>query len=188
MVNDQLDRLRILLKGTDITFGRFTGELPDEANRDSNTLPNEIISRNEIRKQKRIPQILITNYAMLEYLLLRPEDSIIFQGGLWKYLVLDEAHTYSGAQGIEVAMLVRRLKERLSKNPDDMLCIATSATLINDDAEKAVVFANNLFGENLNNDDIIFGEPTISDLDIDQKSYKYISPEVYIHSDFDYLN
>ena len=74
LVNDQLDRLRILLKNTEITFGRFTGELPDDADRDANTLPNEIISRNEIRVLKRIPQILITNYAMLEYLLLRPED------------------------------------------------------------------------------------------------------------------
>jgi len=187
LVNDQLDRLRILLKGTDITFGRFTGELPDHAKRDSNTLPNEIISREEIREQKKIPQILITNYAMLEYLLLRPEDSIIFQGGLWNYLVLDEAHTYSGAQGIEVAMLVRRLKERLSKMPGDMLCIATSATLINDDADKAVAFAENLFGEDFDVADIIFGEPNISSLDHSQKKYKHISPEVYIHSDFDHL-
>jgi len=114
LVNDQLDRLRVLLQGTDITFGRYTGELPKKATRDSNTLQNEIISREEIWGG-RIPQILITNYAMLEYLLLRPDDETLFQSGLWKYLVLDEAHTYSGAKGIEVAMLVRRLKERLSK-------------------------------------------------------------------------
>jgi len=187
LVNDQLDRLRILLKDTEITFGRFTGELPVDANRDANTLPNEIISRNEIRKLKRVPQILITNYAMLEFLLLRPEDSIIFQGGLWKYLVLDEAHTYSGAQGIEVAMLVRRLKERLSKKPGDMICIATSATLINDDADKAVVFAENLFGEDFDVDDIIFGETDISSLAISKDKYEYISPDVYIHSDFNHL-
>jgi len=187
LVNDQLDRLRVLLKGTNITFGRFTGELPDDALRVDTTLPNEIISRNEIREQRRIPQILITNYAMLEYLLLRPEDSIIFQSGMWKYLVLDEAHTYSGAQGIEVAMLMRRLKERLSKKPGDMLCIATSATLINDDADKAVIFAENLFGEDLDIDGIIFGEPNIADIELDQKSYKDISSDVYIHSDFDYL-
>jgi len=187
LVNDQLDRLRTLLKDTEITFGRFTGELPDDADRDENTLPNEIISRNEIRVQKRVPQILITNYAMLEYLLLRPEDSIIFQGGLWKYLVLDEAHTYSGTQGIEVAMLVRRLKERLSKKPGDMICIATSATLINDDADQAVVFAQNLFGENLDVDDIIFGEPNNSNLTLSTDNYEYISPDVYIHHDFDHL-
>jgi len=187
LVNDQLDRLRILLKGTEITFGRFTGELPDDADRNENTLPNEIISRNEIRVLKRIPQILITNYAMLEYLLLRPEDSILFQSGLWKYLVFDEAHTYSGAQGIEVAMLVRRLKERLSKKTGDMICVATSATLINDDADKAVLFAQNLFGEDFDTDDIIFGEPTISSLANFKENYKYFSPDVYIHPNFIHL-
>jgi ATP-dependent helicase YprA (DUF1998 family) len=187
LVNDQLDRLRVLLKDTNITFGRFTGELPDEAKRDSNTLPNEIISRNEIREQKRIPQVLITNYAMLEYLLLRPEDSIIFQGDHWKYLVLDEAHTYSGAKGIEVAMLVRRLKERLSKKSGELICIATSATLINDDADKAAEFARNLFGENFDLDDIIFGEPNTNHLDFYQETYSEISSEAYIHHSFDAL-
>ena len=103
-------------------------------------------------------------------------------------MVLDEAHTYSGAQGIEVAMLVRRLKERLSKKPGDMICIATSATLINDDADKAVVFAHNLFGEDFDIDDIIFGEPTYSEFSLSKENYEYISPDVYIHSDFDYLD
>lgn len=186
LVNDQLDRLRVLLKGTDITFGRYTGELKEDTKRDSTTLPNEIINRKEIWGG-RIPQILITNYAMLEYLLLRPEDKTLFQSGLWRYLVLDEAHTYSGAKGIEVAMLVRRLKERLSKKEGDMLCIATSATLVNDDAEKATIFAENLFGEKLDVDDIIFGEPDITDIELDHENYKSISSDAYIHSDFDQL-
>lgn len=187
LVNDQLDRLRILLAGTNILFGRFTGELKDNVIRDSNTLPNEVISRNEIRVEKKIPQILITNYAMLEYLLLRPEDSILFQSGGWKYLILDEAHTYTGAQGIEVAMLVRRLKERMKKKPGDMLCVATSATLVNDDARNAVDFARNLFGENVAADDIIFGEVNTEGFSSLPESNKNISPDIYIHPDFDNL-
>jgi len=147
LVNDQMERLRVMLKGTPITFGRFTSELPNEAKEDDCTLPNEIISREEIRKEGKIPQILITNYAMLEYLLLRPEDSLLFNTGLWKFLVLDEAHTYTGAQGIEVAMLIRRLKQRLGKKPGDMLCIATSATLVEDNPAAAANFAQKLFCE-----------------------------------------
>ena len=93
LVNDQLERMRKLLKGSNITFGRYTGELrysvEDALSEIDEPLPNEIIAREQIRDQGKIPQILITNYAMLEYLLLRPEDSALFEGGLWRYIVLD---------------------------------------------------------------------------------------------------
>lgn len=154
LVNDQLDRLRKLLKGTDITFGRYTGETPQnekEYREKYGELPdhNEIYHRDQIRKEQRVPQILITNYAMLEYLFLRPDDGSLFQSGVWKYAVLDEAHTYAGAQGIEVGFLLRRLKQRLRKKKGEMRCIATSATLTTKDADKAAEFARNLFGERL---------------------------------------
>ena len=85
LVNDQLDRLRGLLAGTSITFGRYTSELAQTEQqareRIKDPLPNEVICRDEIQHGIKIPQILITNYAMLEYLLLRPDDSILFQSG-----------------------------------------------------------------------------------------------------------
>lgn len=178
LVNDQLDRLRILLRGTDITFGRYTSELDDSAKRaraqmekeweemeperkalfDHYPLRNEIIGRDQIQEQGKLPQILITNYAMLEYLLLRPEDSLLFNQGTWRFVVLDEAHTYAGAQGIEVGLLMRRLKLRLGHQPGQMRCVATSATLTNDDANDASTFAQALFGEEFTREDIIFGE------------------------------
>ncbi|PRP90631.1 putative ATP-dependent helicase Lhr [Enhygromyxa salina] len=79
------------------------------------------------------PHILLTNYRMLDFLLLRPED-----GELWKhndepktlqYLVLDELHTYDGAQGTDVAFLIRRLKQRLHVPKGHLCCIGTSATI-----------------------------------------------------------
>ena len=76
------------------------------------------------------PNILITNYAMLEYLLLRPGDNIFFSeenAKKWRFIVFDEAHTYEGAKGIEVGSLVRRLKATL--NNQDINFILTSATL-----------------------------------------------------------
>ncbi len=205
LVNDQLDRLRVLLQGTEITFGRYTSELLDKASRaeaamkkeweemeparralfDQYPLPNEIIGRDQIREQGRLPQILITNYAMLEYLLLRPQDSPLFNAGKWRFVVLDEAHSYAGAQGIEVGLLMRRLKHRLKLEPDHMRCIATSATLTNDDAEPARNFAEALFGEKFRTDDIIFGEP----------NHHYIPPAAprrppvaaYVHPQFEDL-
>ncbi len=189
LVNDQLERLRKLLKDSPITFGRYTSELlssHEHAKREHpNSPPNEIISREQIRKDGKIPQILITNYAMLEYLLLRPEDSVLFQSGAWRYIVLDEAHTYSGAQGIEVSMLIRRVKHRLEKSPDEVQCIATSATLTNDDASEAAKFARNLFGESFGESDIIFGDP---DHDYAKPDSRYsIDARAYLHPEFDEL-
>jgi len=185
LVNDQMERLRVMLKGTSITFGRFTSELPNQAERDERSLPNEVISREEIRNEGKIPQILITNYAMLEYLLLRPEDSILFNSGLWKFIVLDEAHTYSGAQGIEVAMLIRRLKQRLGKTPGDMLCIATSATLVNDNPAAAADFAQKLFCEDFQVDDVIFGDEDRHHFEKSDLPASPVPPEAYLHQDFE---
>lgn len=127
LVNDQIERFRKLLKDyPEITFGKFTGEteqtekkakkIQEEQIKSNNIIPNEIISRDKMRENP--PHILITNYAMLEYLMLRPEDNVFFNGPYskeWKFIVLDEAHTYKGALGIEVSMLLRRLKETIKK-------------------------------------------------------------------------
>lgn len=159
LANDQMKRLRGVLSGYPaITFGRYTGDTEtdpskardsfDELNPGQPRLKNEILSRNEM--QAAPPHILLTNYAMLEYLLLRPADLDLFEGqyaDTWKFIVVDEAHVYDGTQGAEVAMLLRRLRDRVA--PDRPLrCIATSATVGTDTGPEAVVrFASQLFGE-----------------------------------------
>ncbi|MCR4442917.1 MAG: DEAD/DEAH box helicase [Peptococcaceae bacterium] len=161
LANDQLARLReILANYKDITFGRYTGETEreDAAALDkhvkmfgSKPLDNELISRTQMWQSP--PHILLTNYAMLEYLLLRPDDSVFFDGDYakhWRFLVLDEAHTYMGAKGIETAMLLRRLKDRVNMSrPGRLRCIATSATLGGGEKDFPAVaaFARQLFGE-----------------------------------------
>ena len=63
---------------------------------------------------------------MLEYLLLRPADIDLFEGdygGHWRFIVLDEAHVYDGAKAAEVAMLLRRLRDRVAR--DHSLCSAS---------------------------------------------------------------
>lgn len=161
LANDQLKRLRRLLSGyPPITFGRYTGET-EKLHRNAQEkyrkmfreepLPNELISREQMWKTP--PHILLTNYAMLEYLLLRPEDHVFFDGEqakYWRYIVIDEAHTYSGARGIEIAMLLHRLKDRVTGGQRGKLqCIATSATLGGGrgNCTKIVNFARQLFDE-----------------------------------------
>lgn len=177
LVNDQLNRIRKLLKGSNVTYGRYTSELQE---RDSSSLPyvyennginNEARQaqarertqiRNEIARQfanlrltyndevnnasltdEEIPEneytdrrrwvqdgpadILITNYAMLEQLLLNPEKRGIFSN-TWKFIVLDEAHSYDGGLGTDIAWLLRRVKH--ATNANRIQCIATTATLL----------------------------------------------------------
>ncbi|MCP4348598.1 MAG: hypothetical protein GY795_24210 [Desulfobacterales bacterium] len=108
------------------------------------------------------PNILITNYAMLEYMLLRPGDSPLIDTGdehSFKFVILDEAHTYSGAQGTEVAYLLKRLRHRVGRKAEDIRFVATSATLGGEDStDKAVRFARRLFGADFSEDCIITGE------------------------------
>ncbi|MEM3434213.1 MAG: DEAD/DEAH box helicase, partial [Candidatus Methanomethyliaceae archaeon] len=169
LANDQLKRLREILQHFPyITFGRYTGETPltqEEAVRryreihQEDPLPNELLSREVIREGA--PHILLTNFAMLEYLLLRPMDSVLFEGGQWRFIVLDEAHTYDGASGIEMAMLLRRLKDRVVKSePGRLQCIATSATLGAEEnaAENIAHFARELFAEEFTAEDVVQGK------------------------------
>jgi ATP-dependent helicase YprA (DUF1998 family) len=143
LANDQLRRLRRLLADSPaITFGRYTGDTPERAaegaslfeslNPREPRLPNELLSRQEMRDNP--PHLLLTNYAMLEYLLLRPADMELFEGshgGHWRFVVLDEAHVYDGAKAEEVGMLLRRLRERVGRARGDAAfqVIATSATV-----------------------------------------------------------
>lgn len=159
LANDQVIRLRKLLPPeTGITFGRYTGQTKQtyrqglDAFQQENDRPpqvNELFCRDQILGGEPgserdwphkgypppvgPPHILLTNFAMLEYLLMRPHDSMLFDGAhgeTWRFLVLDEAHVYTGAQGTEISYLMRRLKDRVCRSqPGKLLCIATSATI-----------------------------------------------------------
>lgn len=118
-----------------VTFARYTGQESDEARRQIMASP---------------PDIILTNYVMLEYILTRTDEQPLIRAaqGL-RFLVLDELHTYRGRQGSDVAMLVRRARDRLAA--DNLQCVGTSATLAGEgtfDQQRAEVahVATSLFG------------------------------------------
>jgi DEAD/DEAH box helicase domain-containing protein len=131
-----------ILKQAGIRVGNYTGRY-DPANptsQDSGTTSmgdSHGITNHEAQLENP-PDILLTNYKMLDFLLLRPQDQ-----GLWRsnqpdtlqYLVLDELHTYDGAQGADVACLIRRLKERLGIPKGKLCVVGTSATM--DDRDRS---------------------------------------------------
>lgn len=169
LVNDQIDRIRkILMHCPEITFGFFTGDTPEKATVNTRKkigeendviIPdNELVSREEIRE--RPPHLLFTNYSMLEYLLIRPNDYTIFEEQRlknWKYVVLDEVHTYNGSLGIELSLLLRRLTGLAPKRPQFIL---TSATLGQQGKSEAdiIKFATSLTSTEYGIGDIIFAK------------------------------
>ena len=172
LANDQRQRLGVICQqlqnaGSEFapTFGQYIGETPHYETRGVEGAPGELLSRQQMRESP--PHILLTNYSMLEYLLMRPEDSPLFDDGRarhWQFLVLDEAHQYRGSKGMEMGMLLRRLKQRLRQGgrEGEFRCIATSATMSSGEGleERSAVaeFAKALFGEPFSEQGVIFGD------------------------------
>ena len=123
-----------------VTFRRYTGQESPEQRQEITAAP---------------PDILLTNYVMLELILTRPFEKRLVQAasGL-RYLVFDELHTYRGRQGADVAMLIRRLRNRLTPfgTKSAIQCIGTSATLagpggFEEQRREVAAVAGKLFGE-----------------------------------------
>ncbi len=119
-----------------VTFRRYTGQEKDE-------------ERQEILLNP--PDILLTNYVMLELLLTRPHEKKIVQAARdrLQFFVLDELHTYRGRQGADVAMLARRVREVRAR--PRLQCVGTSATLagsgsVADQQSQIAEVASRLFG------------------------------------------
>ncbi|BDA63849.1 DEAD/DEAH box helicase [Actinomyces capricornis] len=167
LASDQAHRIAQLIT-TDpalagVTAALYTGDTTGSADQRSRVTPQGLITdRYHIRHNP--PDILLTNYKMLDQLLLRPEDQELWAASAHSltYLVLDEFHTYDGAQGTDVAMLLRRLglairahlpaddplQETYTTSPLGPLTpVATSATLGDDqDPTRILHFAHEVFG------------------------------------------
>ncbi len=160
LANDQLERLRRLLRnrGTGVSFALYTGdsEATSAALREEPG-DTERTSRAAIRRNP--PDILLTNYKQLEFLLVRKDDRGLFTSAL-HWLVLDELHSYRGALATEIACLIRRLKAHASSGPGRFLTIGTSATVASgDDARRALAaFATTLCGDEVRVEDIVCEE------------------------------
>lgn len=112
---------------------------------------NEMLTREEIRNNK--PNILFTNPSMLEYMLLRKKDDVLFTDKL-KWIVIDETHTYNGSAGAELAMLIRRVLKACGIDDPNKIKFATSSATIGDDpdAEQALIeFISSITGQKKEN-------------------------------------
>jgi len=150
LINSQLESIRRLVEaipgGFPVRFERYTGQENDE-------------QKNLIRENP--PHVLLTNYVMLELMMTRARERVFVDRTLaeLEFLALDELHTYTGRQGADVAMLVRRLRQRCG-NPN-LLCIGTSATMVAGEATRleqrctVAGVAETLFGVPVSPDNVI---------------------------------
>ncbi len=175
LAEDQLWRLRSLLAGTGISFGMYVGKTPEreaevagirlpvgasradyearlaqirlEKRSEAVYPPEEVCSREVMRTAGHQPRILLTNVKQLELLLTRQRDVELFANARLDFLVFDEAHTFTGAQGAETACLIRRLRAFCGREAQDTVCVATSATIADKDNPAAACdFASRFFG------------------------------------------
>lgn len=177
LINNQIKRLQVWLGLQDpsrypISFGLYNSKLPNDSNNktkrykeDASFYANwpeyQIFDRKELRENP--PHILVTNYSMLEYALIRPADLPLFAKEKRKLhtIILDEAHTYIGAMAAEITMLLRRTLDAFGKTSKDINFFATSATIgdpKNDDGKALRSFTSDIFSISKDSIEVILGE------------------------------
>ena len=153
LATDQAKRIAALIHSTPglnnrVTAGLYIGDKDESP---SPTMgPNEVITDKQIIRDAP-PDLLLTNYKMLDYLLVQPESQKLWrynQPDTLRYIVVDEFHTFDGAQGTDLACLLRRLKHRLKTPRQHLACVGTSATLGSANNRKDMLrYAETIFQE-----------------------------------------
>ncbi|MHA0036596.1 DEAD/DEAH box helicase (plasmid) [Deinococcus sp. PESE-38] len=145
LANSQVEELsKFLGDNGPVTFRRYTGQEKREE--------KDAIIANP-------PDILLTNYMMLELILTRQDEAALVRAAEGvRFVVFDELHTYRGRQGADVALLIRRLRERL--RAPDAICVGTSATMSSSpvyaERQRAVAdVASRLFGLDMTPEQVI---------------------------------
>lgn len=181
LMEDQKDKLNDLIErsGANLTFAVYNGNTPEgdcDSNVIANALSHEVVYREQIRGKRwdgangngwvaggQVPDIILTNPTMLEYMLLRKADEPIIHvsQGLLSWFVIDETHTYSGAGADELAMLIRRVLKAFGIASADDIHFATSSATVGDSDDDLMSFISSVTGQNRNLIDIIKGKRSI---------------------------
>ena len=161
LATDQARRIASVIGNTPalegIRCGLYADQEPEHAN-EVMSADNVITSRRQM--QENPPDILLTNYKMLDLLLLRSDDKKLWANNTpetLKFLVVDELHTFDGAQGTDLALLIRRLKARLKTPEQHLVCVGSSATLGIEQSSQELLtsYAEKIFGESFEGECVI---------------------------------
>lgn len=177
LMSDQKDRLGKLCDKLETTFAIYNGDTPEVKADGIPASPFEVRTRKDIRGDK-TPQILISNPSMLEYILVRDSDQDMIKKSRdnqsLKWIIIDEAHTYTGSAAIELRYQIKRILEAFGRNIDDVNIICTSATIGDPNKpEELRTFISSLTGK----DDITIvpGKREVGDLDCEMLRRELVS-------------
>lgn len=172
LMEDQKTRLSNYCQATGLHFAVYNGDTPEFPNSGHNEiLPNEVSTREEIRdntNQGTRPEILLTNPSMLEYILVRQKDQKMLQesAGKLRWIIIDEAHSYSGSAAVELAYQIKRILEAFDRTPEQVRFACTSATIGGKDEEISLAeFIATLTGQQIEQIKVIDGQRLVKPLD-----------------------
>jgi DEAD/DEAH box helicase domain-containing protein len=151
LATDQAKRIARLIHTLPALAGLRAGlYIGDQEEQSAITMGTEQVITDRDTLHKAPPDLLLTNYKQLDYLLLQPHVQGLWAHngqGVLRYLVVDEFHTFDGAQGTDLACLIRRLRDRLHCTGEELICVGTSATLGDADSQAEMLhYAGQIFG------------------------------------------
>ena len=175
LMEDQKKRLSEYCQATGLHFAVYNGDSPEYREDGRNQkLANEVVTRDEIRDTKNAgtrPEILLTNPSMLEYILVRQKDQQMLQAssGKLRWIVIDEAHSYSGSSAVELAYQIKRILEAFGQKAEDVRFACTSATIGgNEGTQSLAEFIATITGQPVEQIQVIGGDRLVRPLDNDK--------------------
>ena len=193
LMEDQKLRLQELLSDTDLHFAVYNGNLIEDMpalsddsqeaklnrlriKQEKSKFPSILATRKEMRTRK--PDILLTNPTMLEYMLLRNKDQVLFENADLRWIVIDETHSYTGAGAAELALLMRRVLMAFNKKADTVRFATSSATIGNGNSDdvnaKLKKFISGISGQAPEQIEIIKGNRVVNvEENVSDKSYLF---------------
>lgn len=187
LMEDQKRRLSDYCSKTGLRFAVYNGNTPEfRASGRSDILPNEVATREEIRDTKNQgtrPQILLTNPSMLEYILVRQKDQEMLKAsaGKLRWIVIDEAHSYSGSSAVEMAYQIKRILDAFQVKAEDVRFACTSATIGGEEGTQSLAeFIATITGQDISQIKVIGGNRLVPSLDKEKLSSALSSIEPQI--------
>lgn len=175
LMEDQKKRLSSYCKSTGLKFAVYNGDTPEyRADGRDEILDNEVVTRDDIRdlnNQGTRPQILLSNPSMLEYILVRQKDQEMLKqsAGKLRWIVIDEAHSYSGSAAVELAYQIKRILKAFDVTADKIRFACTSATIGEGEGVKSLTeFIAKITGQAPSQIQVIGGKRLIPEIDEEQ--------------------
>ena len=162
LMEDQKRRLNRFCSATGLHFAVYNGDTPEtRQNGRDETLSNEMATREAIRgNQGNRPEILLTNPSMLEYILVRQKDQQMLEesAGRLRWIIIDEAHSYSGSAAVELAYQIKRVLDAFGVKANDVRFACTSATIGGiEGAQSLAEFISSITGQSVDRIEVIGG-------------------------------